>query len=151
MPSFLHNLPVLQTFAYLNQLFKLIAVGLRIETISSKHKKFTDDVLEEQKKQGMQVMDKEKINEFVKELKDRAQENSDAMTTESNILLEAKTMKLFETFLETAPQTVLQLYIVMQQAEEVSYTQYSTLIKGFLFFVFGAMKNYLGPTKVFMY
>ena len=60
-------------------------------------------------------------------------------------------MNLFETFLETAPQTVLQLYIVMQQAEEVSKTQINTLVKSFLLFVVGAMKNYLGPTKVLMF
>ena len=151
LPSFLHNLPVIQTFAYFSQLFKMIAVGCKIDAISSEHTKFTEDVLEEQEKHDKKVMKKEKIKDFVKVLKDRAQENSVASTALDKIIAEAKTMKLFETFLETAPQTVLQLYIIMQQAEEITNTQMTTLIKSFSFFLFGAIKNYLGPTKVYIY
>ena len=148
MPNFLHNLPVLQTFSYLGQLFKLIALGHKIDTISEQHTTFTEVVLEEQEKQGEETMDKEKIDTFVEELKDHAQENSNVATAQFEIIDKAKTMKLFETFLETAPQTMLQLYIIMIQNEDMSKTQIVSLVKGFFLFVFGAMNNYLGPTKV---
>ena len=118
---------------------------------SSEHETFTKVVLDEQEERGKEVMDKEKINEFENQLNSRAQENTDAGNAQDDIIAEAKTMKLFETFLETAPQTVLQLYIVLQQNEQISKIQMTTLVKGFLFFLIGAMKNYLGPTKVHIY
>ena len=151
LPSFLHNLPVLQTFAYLAQLFKMIDVAIEIDTISDEHKTFTEVVLDKQKKHGKSVLEKEKIDQFVNELNKSAKKNSNAQTALNNIIAEAKTMKLFETFLEVAPQTVLQLYIVMLQTEEMSTIQIATLVKGFSLFLYGATKNYLGPTKVSTY
>ena len=148
LPSFLHNLPVLQTFAYCSHLIKMMAVGHKIDVISSQHSTFSKTVLAEQEKQGKTVMDNEKINEFDKELIECAKKHDDAVTAQNEIINQAKTMKLFETFLETAPQTVLQLYIILQQNEEMSTTQMTTLIKSFSFFLFGAVRNYLGPTKV---
>ena len=151
LPNFLHNLPVLQTFAYLALLFKMIDVAIEIDTISDEHKKFTKVVLNKQKEHGESVMDKEKIDQFVHELNECAKKNYNAQTTLNNIIAEAKTMKLFETFLEVAPQTVLQLYIVMLQNQEMSTIQIATLVKGFSLFLYGATKNYLGPTKVSTY
>ena len=59
-------------------------------------------------------------------------------------------MNELETFLETAPQTILQLYIFFQidDVDKITLLQWITLIKSFSFFLMGAMTNYLGPTKV---
>ena len=129
----------------------MIDVANEIDTISDDHTKFTKDVLKEQEEKGKNVMDKEKINDFDNELNERAKKNSDALTALNDIIAEAKTMKLFETFLEAAPQTVLQLYIIMVQNKEMSNIQIVTLVKSFLLFLYGTMKNYLGPTKVSTY
>ena len=151
LPNFVHNLPLLQTFAYLSHLFKMIDVANVIDTISDEHKIFTKVVLDKQKEHGKRVMEKEKIDQFVHEINEHAKKNSNAQTALNDIIAEAKTMKLFETFLEVAPQTVLQLYIVMLQTEEMSTIQIETLVKGFSLFLYGATKNYLGPTKVSTY
>ena len=151
LPGFVCNLPLLQTFAYLAHLFKIIDVANEIDTISDEHKKFTLVVLDKQKEHGKRVMDQEKIDQFVHDLNERAKNNSNALTAINDIIAEAQTMKLFETFLEVVPQTVLQLYIVMLQTEEMSTIQIATLVKGFLLFLYGTMKNYLGPTKVSTY
>ena len=52
--------------------------------------------------------------EHVKILNKRANDNFEAVKHRDDILEEGKMIKQFETFLETAPQTVLQLYIIFQ-------------------------------------
>ena len=121
-----------------------------IEDNANEHEKFTDQVLDEQNARGKIALEKETIDNHVKVLNKRADENLEAIEHRDQILDEAKTIAQFETFLETAPQTILQLYIFFQidDVDEITLLQWITLIKSFSFFLMGAMTNYLGPTKV---
>ena len=130
--------------------FRLKWVCDKIEDHAKEHEKFTDQVLDEENARGKIALEKETIDNHVKVLNKRADENLEAIEHRDQILDEAKTIAQFETFLETAPQTILQLYIFFQidNVEDITWTQWITLIKSFSFFLMGAMTNYLGPTKV---
>ena len=106
--------------------------------------------MDEQETHGKSALEKETIDKHVQDVKRYAKDNFEAIEDRDRILDEAKTMAQYETFLETAPQTVLQLYIIFQleNSEDITWTQWRTLIKSFIFFLMGAMTNYLGPTKV---
>ena len=106
--------------------------------------------MKEQEDHGKSSLKKETIDKHVQDVKSYAKDNFEAMEERNRILDETKTMAQYETFLETAPQTVLQLYIIFQMgnSEVITWTQWRTLIKSFTFFLMGAMTNYLGPTKV---
>ena len=61
----------------------------------------------------------------------------------------AANFKLTETFMEGAPQSVLQTYIFLVQDESISTTQYITIISSFVIYSYGAVGIYLSqPTKV---
>ena len=121
------------------------------------HQTFTDQIMAEQENQehgenAKKALNDKVIDEHVKILNKRANDNFEAIKHRDDILEEGKMIKQFETFLETAPQTVLQLYIIFQlEPSEVTLTQWRTLAKCFIFFLMGAMSNYLGPTKVSCY
>ena len=130
--------------------FRLKWVCDKIEDHAKEHEKFTDQVLDEQTDRGKDALGEDIIEKHVQTLNKRADENYEAIEHRDQILDEAKTIAQFETFLETAPQTILQLYIFFQidDVDEITLLQWITLIKSFSFFLMGAMTNYLGPTKV---
>lgn len=119
-----------------------------LEHHAKNHEEFTNEVIDEQNKHNTTALEKNTIDQYVKTLSKRANQHLEAMDHRDEILEEAKGIEQYETFLETAPQTILQLYIVFQQPGEISSTQWITLVKCFSFFLLGAMSNILGPTKV---
>ena len=130
--------------------FRLKMVCDTIDEHGKQHEDFTEEVLTAQENHGKTSLDKDTIENYVKVLNKRANDNLKAIEDRDEILEKAKVVEQFETFLETAPQTILQLYIIIQQGnpEKITWTQWQTLIKCFVFFLTGAMSNYLGPTKV---
>ena len=112
------------------------------------HEHFTEEVLDAQENHGKTTLEKDTIDNYVKTLNKRSKEHLEAINHRDEILEEANVIEQYENFLETAPQMILQLYIVFQQPGEMTLTQKTTLIKCFSFFLMGAMSNYLGPTMV---
>ena len=119
-----------------------------LEHHAKNHEEFTNEVIDEQNKHNTTALEKNTIDQYVKTLSKRANQHLEAMDHRDEILEEAEGIEQYETFLETAPQTILQLYIVFQQPGEITSTQWTTLVKCFSFFLLGAMSNILGPTKV---
>ena len=119
-----------------------------IDSHVKEHEMFTDKVLTEQKDHGKYALDKATIDKHVKTLNKSARAHLEGIEHRDKILEVAKDVQQFEVFLETAPQTILQLYIIFIQSGEITATQWITLTKCFIFFLTGAMTNYLGPTKV---
>ena len=119
-----------------------------LERHAKNHEEFTNEVIDEQNKHNTTALEKNTIDQYVKTLSKRANQHLEAMDHRDEILEEAEGIEQYETFLETAPQTILQLYIVFQQPGKISSTQWTTLVKCFSFFLLGAMSNILGPTKV---
>ena len=119
-----------------------------LEHHAKNHEEFTNEVIDEQNKHNTTALEKNTIDQYVKTLSKRANQHLEAMDHRDEILEEAEGIEQYETFLETAPQTILQLYIVFQQPGKITSTQWTTLVKCFCFFLMGAMSNILGPTKV---
>ena len=134
-------------------LFSLNVVCDAIEILKHEHEEFTDRVLEEQAAKGSTALDKEVIDNYVKELNHRAKRHKEAIDHRDAILAESNSAKLLETFLEAAPQTVLQLYIMLQtenQGDISSFAKFN-MAKSFVVFFLGVMSKYLGPTQVSCY
>ena len=120
-----------------------------MSVLAEEHKTFTKEVNESRAKLGKIAFDKETQNEKVKKLEQRAKAYSELMIEENRISAEAANSKLTETFMEGAPQSVLQTYIFLVQDESISTTQYITIISSFVIFSYGAVGIYLSqPTKV---
>ena len=132
-------------------MFSLNVVCDAIEILQHEHKEFTDRVLEVQAAKGSTALDKEVIDNYVKELNHQAKRHKEAIDHRDAILAESNSAKLLETFLEAAPQTVLQLYIILQNQEDISPFAKFNMAKSFVVFFLGVMSKYLGPTQVSCY
>ena len=107
-----------------------------IDNYTKEHEIFTNQVLKQQEDHGKSALSKETIDNHVRIFNKRANDNFKAIQHRDEILDEAKTIAQYETFLETAPQAILQLYIVFQlsSSEEMTWIQWVSIIKTFMFF-----------------
>ena len=120
-----------------------------MSVLAEEHNTFTKEVNESRAKLGKIAFDKETQNEKVKKLEERAKAYSELMIEENRIFAKAANFKLTETFMEGAPQSVLQTYIFLVQDESISTSQYVTIISSFVILSYGAVGIYLSqPTKV---
>ena len=123
------------------------SINKEIDAYHKQHKLLTEEVLD--KKKNHEMSDERTVEEYVKDLETRAQKYHNAILTQEQVFANAHSLKLAETFLEAAPQSVLQLYIYLHPQKCKSELQLFWITKSFLFLTHGAVKTFLTyPTKV---
>ena len=141
----------MQTLVQIRYFVEIVIIFNKMSVLAEEHKTFTKEVNESRAKLGKCAFDKKTQNEKVKELEERAKAYNELMVEQNRIFAEAANFKLIETFMESAPQSVLQTYIFLVQDESISTTQYMTIISSFVIFSYGAVGIYLTlPTKVIL-
>ena len=123
------------------------SINEEIDSYHKQHKLLTEEVLE--KKKNHEILDERTVEEYVKDLEIRAKKYYNAILIQEQVFANAHSLKLAETFLEAAPQSVLQLYIYLHPQKCKSELQLFWITKSFLFLTHGAVKTFLTfPTKV---
>ena len=89
LPECIHHFPGINAFANLSYCLHIQNIDDEISKFHAEHKTFTEEVINQ--KNDYEMLDEKVVDEYVKELKTRAQKNHDAILTvgkvSNNILI----------------------------------------------------------------
>ena len=145
-PETIWHFPLFQTLRHLGFILKQRLIQHDIHCITKEHGEFTEKVLNDQKSEPLTDL---KIKDYNKELCEKAKKFLDIKQHQQITQGEVLRFKLYEGFLEGAPQATLQLYIVFQTGH-IEWSQIVSISISFLAFTYSATELFLSfPTKVF--
>ena len=147
VPRPLQHLPLIQTIIYLGFFFEFQFLHQEIYEITKKFQKVSREINEEFQREGQKFSKETKIQKL-KEIRYYAKKAHDAKTYQNQVKADFYDLKIYETYLEGAPQSVLQLYIILHTCS-IEPFQWGTLITSFMAFSYASAEIYLTyPTKV---
>ena len=148
MPSTIRHFPIIQSLANLSYILQIKNSYEKSEKLAKEHEKFTKDVIKEKVKLDNKPFHDGIIEGFVETLQIRAKTNYDLMINRNRIFQEAYRFSNYETFLESGPQSILQLYICFRTGT-IDALILVTIITSLLCFWFRTAMLFLEhPTKV---
>ena len=152
IPEWIRHLPFMQSLTYMAYFFELRMAQRDIHYLKAEHEDFTKDVLDDFDHWASQGLNEERRKTCKDELETKAKKYHDA--TRFYKYLESKVTEFnrYETFLEGAPQSVLQFYVLLQYAQCEIQTRWmlpTSMVISYLCFAYSAADTFLSyPTKV---